>query len=539
MNLKEIAKIMIPAGFALCSLLALSELAQAADAPAAAPAAPVVYKEHCASCHGEARLGGIGPALLPDNLARLRKAEAEKVIRESRPATQMPAFGAQLSAAEVKALVEYIYTPVKPLPVWGEKEITASRIVHQAQPLPNQPVFKADPLNLFVVVESGDHHVSVLDGDKLERIHRFPSRFALHGGPKFTPDGRYVYFASRDGWVTKYDLWNLKVISEVRAGINTRNAAVSGDGKFVAVANYLPHSLVILDADLNLKKILPVSDKDGKTTSRVSAVYDASPRQSFVAALKDVKEVWEVSYNPQADDIPAGMIHDFKYREGKFVPGFLNPQRSQLDDYLDDFYFTQGYDEVMGASRNDAKSAVSGQVVNLDARKKVADLELPGMPHLGSGISWKWKDASGQERTVMATPNLNEGLISIIDMQTWKTIKQIRTRGPGFFMRSHENSRYAWTDSMMSKEFKDTMQIIDKDRLEVVAELKPEPGKTFAHVEFTKDGKYVLASLWDMDGALIVYDAATLKEVKRLPMKKPVGKYNVWNKISKSEGTSH
>ena len=72
----------------------------------------------------------------------------------------------------------------------------------------------------------------------------------------------------------------------------------------------------------------------------------------------------------------------------------------------------------------------------------------------------------------------------------------------------------------------------------LAAELKPEPGKTFAHVEFTKDGKYVLASLWEMDGALIVYDAVTLKEVKRIPMKKPVGKYNVWNKISKSEGTS-
>ena len=74
---------------------------------------------------------------------------------------------------------------------------------------------------------------------------------------------------------------------------------------------------------------------------------------------------------------------------------------------------------------------------------------------------------------------------------------------------------------------------------EIVAELKPEPGKTFAHVEFTRDGKYVLASLWEMDGALVIYDAVTLKEVKRLPMKKPVGKNNVWNKISKSEGTSH
>ena len=31
-----------------------------------------------------------------------------------------------------------------------------------------------------------------------------------------------------------------------------------------------------------------------------------------------------------------------------------------------------------------------------------------------------------------------------------------------------------------------------------------------------------------MDGALIVYDASTLTEIKRLPMSKPVGKYNVY-----------
>jgi hypothetical protein len=92
---------------------------------------------------------------------------------------------------------------------------------------------------------------------------------------------------------------------------------------------------------------------------------------------------------------------------------------------------------------------------------------------------------------------------------------------------------------MMSPAHKDTLQVIDKRTLKVVAELRPEPGKTLAHIEFTRDGRYALASLWEMDGALIVYDAQTLKEVKRIPMKKPVGKYNVHNKITKSEGTSH
>jgi hypothetical protein len=31
---------------------------------------------------------------------------------------------------------------------------------------------------------------------------------------------------------------------------------------------------------------------------------------------------------------------------------------------------------------------------------------------------------------------------------------------------------------------------------------------------------------------LIVYDAATLTEVKRLPMRKPYGKYNVYKKFT-------
>ncbi|MEW5889939.1 MAG: cytochrome D1 domain-containing protein [Pseudomonadota bacterium] len=507
----------------LVPLLALS-------APAAADPAQL-YQQHCASCHGSGRLGAMGPALLPENLSRLRQPEAVKVIQEGRAATQMPAFGATLGGEEIRQLAQWIYTPVTPAPAWTEADIRASRIVHHAPgTLPDRPQFRADPMNLFVVVEGGDHHVSILDGDRLEPIHRFPSRYALHGGPKFTPDGRYVFFASRDGWISKFDLWNLKTVAEVRAGINTRNAAVSGDGKFVAVANYLPHTLVILDADLNPVKVLPVTDKEGRRSSRVSAVYDAAPRKSFVAALKDVQEVWEVSYDPRAPDIPAGLIHDFRYKEGAFVPGFLNPRRTEVDDYLDDFFFTQDYSELIGASRDGRP----GQVVHLDVRRKIASLDLPGMPHLGSGITWDY-----QGRRVMATPNLKEGVVSVIDVKTWQPVKQIMTNGPGFFMRSHEASRYAFVDAMMSRDHKDTLQVIDKTTLEVVAELRPVPGKTLAHVEFTKDGRYALASLWEMDGALIVYDARSLEEVKRIPMKKPVGKYNVFNKITRSEGTSH
>ena len=80
---------------------------------------------------------------------------------------------------------------------------------------------------------------------------------------------------------------------------------------------------------------------------------------------------------------------------------------------------------------------------------------------------------------------------------------------------------------------------IDKWTLEIVKTLNPAPGKTVAHTEFTRDGRYALVSVWEDDSAVIVYDAKTLTEVKRLPMREPAGKYNVWNKITFSDGTSH
>jgi DNA-binding beta-propeller fold protein YncE len=105
-------------------------------------------------------------------------------------------------------------------------------------------------------------------------------------------------------------------------------------------------------------------------------------------------------------------------------------------------------------------------------------------------------------------------------------------------MRSHENTPYAWVDVFFGKD-KDAIHVIDKRTLEIVKTLRPAPGQTAAHVEFTRDGRYALVSIWEMDGALVVYDAATLEEIKRIPMRKPSGKYNVYNKITLSAGTSH
>lgn len=494
---------------------------------AADPAA--LYQQHCLACHGNQRMGSMAPALLPQSLERLKPSEILSVIRQGRPATQMQGFADRLSAEDIQSLASWLQQTPGDIPQWREQDMNASRVQYiDPSRLPARPAYRADPHNLFVVVEAGDHHVSVLDGDRFEPIARFQSRFALHGGPKFSPDGRFVYFASRDGWVSQYDLYTLQMVAEIRVGLNTRNLAVSSDGRWVLAGNTLPETLVLLDANgLKPVKTIPVKDRNGKL-SRVSAVYDAAPRRSFVIALKDAAELWEISYREDAEPIYPGYVHDYKMGEGLAIPGYLNPRVTPLDMVLDDFFFDTRYSHVMAASRDG-----SAQVINLDSRSKVATLPLDGMPHLGSGITF---EQDGHH--LMASPNLNSGRVTVIDMDRWQVVKQIATPGPGFFLRSHEQTPYAWVDAMMSPR-KDTLFIIDKHTLQVVRELTLRPGKTNAHVEFTRDGRYALVSIMESPGELIVVDARTLQEVKSLPMMKPIGKYNVYNKVNRSEGTSH
>ncbi|WP_296764226.1 nitrite reductase [Sediminimonas sp.] len=521
-----IRRTVFSSALALAGALALSPAAQAG------PGAAALYRDHCAECHAKSRLGGTGPALIPQTLKRMRGPKVAQVIARGRAATQMPGFADTLSESEIADLAAYLEAPLAQVPEWGAQEIAGTRTLDPGYAPAAAPLFKADPLNITLVVETGDHHVSVLDGDTFKVLDRFATPFAVHGGPKFSPGGRFVFIMSRDGWVQKYDIWSLQEVGRVRAGLNSRNIAISRDGKWLAVANYLPMTLTILStADLGVKRVMPVVGKSGRK-SRVSAVYQAPPRDSFILALKDVPEIWEVATDPNADPVYEGFVHSREKGMVEALPssqGLFARRRIMLGQPLDDFFFTDDYRNLVGAARDSGRAVV----VNLNVGREIADLPLPGMPHLGSGISWR---RAG--RRVMATPHLREGMLSVIDTETWKPVTTIETKGPGFFLRSHENTPYLWADVFFGPN-RDAMHVIDKQSLDIVKTLRPVPGATVAHVEFTRDGSHALVSVWEDDGAVIVYDAATLTEVTRLPMRKPSGKYNVFNKITFSEGTSH
>ena len=65
-----------------------------------------LYRTSCASCHGDRGQGGVGPELT-GVASRLTRDQHVTTVRDGRPGTQMPAFGATLTDAEIDAVVDH------------------------------------------------------------------------------------------------------------------------------------------------------------------------------------------------------------------------------------------------------------------------------------------------------------------------------------------------------------------------------------------------------------------------------------------------
>ena len=94
----------------LVAALAASQPARQPEPPIRFPdAAGTLYRDLCASCHGADLQGAQGPSLLDDIWVHGDSDEAlARSIRDGRPASGMPGFGAALSAEQVRSLVVYI-----------------------------------------------------------------------------------------------------------------------------------------------------------------------------------------------------------------------------------------------------------------------------------------------------------------------------------------------------------------------------------------------------------------------------------------------
>jgi hypothetical protein len=321
-------------------------------------------------------------------------------------------------------------------------------------------IFSAKAADLNAVASADSQKILILN-EAHQTVGQIDAGFLVRERLLLSADSRYAYASSARGQVGKYDLTARRRVATAIVGKRTANIALSSDGKWLMAGNSEPHSLVILHAsDLSLFREILVDDRQGNS-SAVAAVYAAPLRQSFIVALKDFEQVWELSWDPDADPIYASFMHSFRkgHVEGVIVEAQpFGRRRIQLKTRLEDFIFDPAYAEVIGRIPGTNK----GAAYNLDARRKVADLDLDATPNFSAGLTWERED-----KIYMAVPHQGGGAVSIVDMDKWRRIKTIPTAGPGRFIADDRNP-----DNLVlliqSGPDKGLRQMIDKDTLLIV-----------------------------------------------------------------------
>jgi DNA-binding beta-propeller fold protein YncE len=161
--------------------------------------------------------------------------------------------------------------------------------------------------------------------------------------------------------------------------------------------------------------------------------------------------------------------------------------------------------------------------LNTETWKVVGEVPTGKLPHTGPGATW------GNTTYI---PALEEGLITAIDMNTWKPIASIKTGGPGLFVRSYSKNPeypYIWADTAFG-DHRDEIYVIDARVNKIVKTLYPVKGENSWHPEFTYDGKFVYVVSQE-GGEVVVYDAYTFEVVKRIKSDTPSAVSNVGLRI--------
>ncbi len=360
-----------------------------------------------------------------------------------------------------------------------------------------------DTENLMAIVEKDAEKLLFIDGSTHKEVGRIHDIGFQPHTSVFSPDGKYMYIIARDGWLTKINLETLEAVKSISVGINSRGTALTDNGRYLAIGNYEPGNVVIVDPvtmDI-LKTIDLVGKLDGeKVESRAGAMVEYGDK--IIVALKDLNSVWvidtskrgfpviEKNWNIGENQTP---LHD----------AFLTPDGK--------FYIvaSMGSDTVW--------------VMNTETWEEIAEVKTGDTPHTGPGATWGGK---------IYVPALGEGLITVIDISTWEPIKYIKTSGPGLFIRAFNEDPsypYVWAETAFG-DYNDEIYVIDARIDEIVKTIIPVKGESSWHPEFTNDGKFVYI-VSQTANEVEVYDAYTFEIVKRFEANTPSAVSNVGNRI--------
>lgn len=509
-----------------------------------------IYFDRCAGCHGTLRKGATGPSLEPEKTRKMGT-EGLKAIIHYGTAGGMPDLGAsgELTPEETLLMAKFIQNDPPPPPETSLEKIKETwKVYVPVDKRPTKPMTNRNWKNYMGVVLRDVGKVAIIDGDTKELVNIVNTGFAVHI-LRMSASGRYMYSIGRDGRVTLIDLWMEKPdkVAEVKTCNDARSVETSkykgkkGDylDKYAVVGCYWPPAIVTLDGQtLEPLKIVSTSnyayDKPNEfiREARVASIVASHHAPEWVINIKEAGQVWLYDYSDP-----------------------LNPKIKQLN--AERFLHDGGWDLSKRYFLVAANMRNKVVVVDTEEGKVAAIVETGVKPHPGRGANIDHPKYG----PIWCTGHLGENTVACIGTDpkghpeyAWKVVKKITLPGEGggnLFVKTHPNSKYMYADRPLNpdKEAQSKVYVIDKEKLEVINELKvPEKylqpkvvnGKEIkprgpVHLEFNDKGDEVWVAIWGnkvIPSAILIYDDKTLKLKQAIEgdwVRTPTGHFNVIN----------
>lgn len=320
-----------------------------------------------------------------------------------------------------------------------------------------------------------------------------------HGTVKFSRDGRYAYVLGREAHVSKIDLHTLRVVRQVKAGTWSIGGAMTADGRHLAVSNYVPGEVRLLDADtletvqvIVAERILP----DGtRKPSRVAGLVDA-PGNLLLFGLMDVDGVWVVDAGKPGFPV----IRQFWDAGVTPYDALVTPEGRH---YLVGFLGSNWMGVVDTWRLDGVRPILAEQGTGPD------EVPLWKIPHLKG-----WALAGD----LAFLPALKREVALVYSTRDWTPRPPVPISGTALYTVVRPDRRQVWVDIVGKNG--DLIDVIDVDTLRVVRTLNPGPGAT--HPQFTAKGDAAYVSLMD-GGRVVVYDTATFEVIREFPARRPSG----------------
>ena len=513
-----------------------------------------VYFDRCAGCHGLYRTGATGPDIqgihwdedaeqyVPGRSNEIGTDGLGAILRYGTPAG-MGNFGQSgiLSEEQITNLAAYLQLEAPDAPPLPMGDIQASwDLVIPVASRPTTPEHSRNWENYTGVVLRDAGQVAIFDGDTNEEIVKLSTGFAVHI-LRSSSTGRYFYAIGRDGLVTMIDLWT--TVPTIVANVKGCHDARSVDGSkftgyedaYIIEGCYWPPQYVVYDGltlEPKQRVDVPLVDIDGAPLleNRIASIVASHNDPVWVVSQKEAGFVSVVDY--AADPINDPLDLDFPIVANIPTAKFLHDGGF---DHTGDYFLV---------AANASNKMVVVDLVNLELD---ALIDTGAVPHPGRGVNWFDPDYGW----VNATSHIGEGKVTVYGADpvgrpdvAWQIVRTIPLPSSGsLFVKSHDASPWVLVDMTLSATgFDKDICAIDKDtgalanNLDLTVDPDGDGCFTVAtngkavHFEFNMNGTEVMVSDWDPNGAVIVLDSTTLKEIRRFAnLTTPTGKFNVYN----------